>query len=344
MILIENRRTDPFFNLAVEDYFFKSAPLDEDVCLLWRNEPTVVVGRNQNAFAEVNLPFLEREGVRVVRRLTGGGAVYHDLGNLNYSFIAADPGAIDFAPMVRPVLTLLKRLGVPAELAGRNDLVLDAAKGEGGAKENLRKFSGSAQARLHGRLLHHGTLLFSVDLARMGGALSPDPDKFRSHAVASVAARVANLADFLPSVLTLGDFERLLSDEIEKTAGEPCVRRGLSAGETRGIEELRAKKYSRWEWNFGESPKSNFSARRRFAWGTLQVDFYLERGRIESASLTGDFFAEADPRSLAALFVGLPFERRALEERIDEAAVRAVFPALDRAEFFTLIFEKSPLA
>jgi len=187
MIYIENDRTDPWFNLAVEEFFLCRSPQPEPVVLLWRNSPVVVVGRNQNTCEEINQPFLKEHGIGVVRRLSGGGAVYHDLGNLNFTFIMPDDGhGLDFRFFTEPVIQVLREWGVAAEISGRNDIVVQG-----------KKVSGNAQARYRGRVLHHGTLLFQTDLETMVSALHVDPDKIRSHAVASIRNRVANIADFL---------------------------------------------------------------------------------------------------------------------------------------------------
>ncbi|MBR4256441.1 MAG: lipoate--protein ligase family protein, partial [Clostridia bacterium] len=187
MKIYKNEITDPYFNLASEQYLLDTE--EDDVFMLWRNRPSVIIGRNQNAYAEINRGFVTDNDIAVVRRLTGGGAVFHDLGNINFTFITKKGGAdaLDFARFCQPVIDALRALGVPAELSGRNDMTADG-----------RKFSGNAQCVYNGRVMHHGTLLFDADMNSMAGALNVDPEKMKSKGVKSVRARVCNLREFLP--------------------------------------------------------------------------------------------------------------------------------------------------
>ena len=193
---------DPYYNLAVEEYLFQTA--EDEVFMLWQNEPTVVIGKNQNAYAEVELDVLRERGIHLARRITGGGAVYHDLGNVNYTFIAkSGQQGIDFAHFTAPILRALAELGIRAELSGRNDLLVDG-----------RKFSGNAQYSANGKTLHHGTLLFDSDLTVLSDVLRPDEEKIRSKAVRSVRSRVTNLAPLLQKECQTGEFIDLLADFI----------------------------------------------------------------------------------------------------------------------------------
>lgn len=327
MIFYDDRRTCPYFNLAAEEFLLNSAPPDETIFRLWRNAPAVIVGRHQNALSEVCVPYIDSHGIALVRRLTGGGAVYHDLGNLNYTFITADSGGpLDFAPMVEPVLRLLGELRLPARLDGRNDVTLDG-----------KKFSGCAQSRSNGRLLHHGTLLFSADFDAMAVALSPDPEKFRSHAVASVRSRVTNLAEYLPPEITLSVFADRLVETVARSTSERFERRRFSDEQIRAVEKLRDEKYRTWDWNVGRSPRCDFVSQKRFVWGNLSVELRLDEGRIASAAFRGDFFALADPTELAALFVGRRFCADEIKNALSESAVRSVFPNLSRGELLELL-------
>ena len=208
--------TNPHYNLAVEEHLFRNE--QEDVCMLWQNEPTVVIGKNQNAFAEVDPDALRKDGVHLARRITGGGAVYHDLGNVNFSFVSvnsADTG-LDFARFTAPILAALRSLGVHAELSGRNDLLLDG-----------QKFSGNAQYSANGRTLHHGTLLFDTDLTALSRYLRPDEEKLKSKGIRSVRSRVTNLKPHLQISATTGEFIELLARFLraEYAPAEPPVPR-----------------------------------------------------------------------------------------------------------------------
>ena len=195
--------TNPHYNLAVEEYLFRHET--DDVCMLWQNAHTVVIGKNQNAFVEVDVDALQRDGVHLARRITGGGAVYHDLGNVNFSFISANSAetGLDFARFTAPIIKALASLGVHAELSGRNDLLLDG-----------QKFSGNAQYSANGRTLHHGTLLFDADLAVLARYLRPDEEKLKSKGIKSVRSRVTNLKPHLQISATTGEFISLLAQHL----------------------------------------------------------------------------------------------------------------------------------
>ena len=187
--------TDPSFNLAAEEFVFESLPKDRSYFMLWQNDRAVIIGKYQNTLAEINLPYIEANGIRVVRRLSGGGAVYHDLGNLNYTFIAdaKESERLDLRLFCEPVLRTLSSFGVKAELNGRNDMTVDG-----------QKFSGNAQMIRHGRVLHHGTILFDSDLEAVTLALHVDEAKIRAKGIRSVRSRVTNLADVQPGLYNKG--------------------------------------------------------------------------------------------------------------------------------------------
>lgn len=270
---------DPFYNLAVEEYLFKNKK--EDIFMLWQNEKTVVVGRNQNIKAEVNLAYTEREGIRVVRRITGGGAVYHDLGNLNYTFISGEGGGIDFRRFTSPIIEALASLGVKAELSGRNDL-----------ETGGRKFSGNAQCVDNGRVLHHGTLLFDTDLTVLEKALLVDPEKIRAHALSSVRSRVVNLKELLPNVGGACDFAEL----IEKFVGEEygIERLTLTEHDLIEIEKIRLKNLSS-EWLYpdeGIASRYHVTKTKRFDFGRVEIHLDISGDVIRSVKILGDFFGK----------------------------------------------------
>lgn len=298
MKIYRNFSTDPCFNLACEEYLLFHE--DEPVFMLWQNEPSVIIGRNQNAYAEVNTAFTEEHGIKVVRRLTGGGAVFHDLGNLNYTFIVPekDSSVLNFSYFAAPIIGALKDLGVHAELSGRNDLTVDG-----------KKISGNAQCVRSGKILHHGTLLFSADMSYLSEALRVDPEKIRSKGIKSVRSRVGNLKEYLPH-LTVNEFKTFLESRV---AGERAV---FSEEDQTAIASLVASKYATWEWNFGTSKTFQKSVKRRFPMGTVEISYNADGGRLTEVKIYGDFFSVGDVSALEAHMIGCPLETNALHERL----------------------------
>ena len=272
--------TDPALNLALEECLLQWLPADHPgLFLLWQNAPSVIVGRHQVTLDEIDADFVRRRGLPVVRRMTGGGAVYHDLGNLNFSFMENAHGrkTVDFARYLRPVCAALAELGVQASLTGRNDL-------EAGG----RKISGSAQSLRQGRILHHGTLLVSLDFGELVQALHVDPDKIRSKGIASVRSRVANISEFWTPGSGMEDLRAALLRHCADGEGslEPEV--------LRAAEELAERKYRSWDWNYGASPAFTLQRRERFPWGLVDWRLDVRDGIVRDCRICGDFFAAAD--------------------------------------------------
>ncbi|MDD3153678.1 MAG: lipoate--protein ligase [Victivallaceae bacterium] len=325
MKLIYNPCTDPAYNLAFEQIAMTA--LSGPVFLLWRNRPAIIVGRNQNTLAEIDSEYVEHQGIAVVRRNTGGGAVYHDLGNVNYSFIGDCGGPFDsFAPFAEPVIAALGKMGVDAVFSGRNDILVDG-----------RKVSGSAKCFHGGRVLFHGTLLFDVDLNVLGRALTPDPCKIASKGIASVRSRVANLKEFLPkeSVETFLEKMRKLIAEAFFAPGFEPPRAEMVAE----AEALAESKYRSWQWNYGSSCKYGFSRRGYFAGvGSIAAHLEIQRGEIVGAEFTGDFFGERDCREFAASLQGCKHEKVALRQRIATSNLKLFFGDLTPAQLLSVLF------
>lgn len=286
--------TDAAWNLAAEQYVFDALPRDRAYFMLWQNKNAVIIGKYQNTLAEINAEYVKEHQIQVVRRLSGGGAVYHDFGNLNFSFIADAEGLgqLDMRLFCLPVIRALRSLGVPAELNGRNDMTVDG-----------KKFSGNSQYIRQGRVLHHGTILFDSNLEAVGRALQPDEEKLSSKGVPSVRSRVTNLRPYLDASLSLADFRSvLLAQILSETPGEEYA---FSELDLQRIAEIREQRYARWDWNYGRSPAGNMEKKRRIeGCGTLSAFLGTDRGRISALQFAGDFFSTLGPDGLAERLIG----------------------------------------
>lgn len=330
MIYIENNCTDPAYNLAFEEVVFTETDRDEPVLLLWQNSPAVIVGRFQNTVEEINADFIRDNQIPVVRRNTGGGAVYHDLGNLNYSFIIPDvESKVDFRTFTIPVVRALRSLGVEAEQTGRNDILA------GG-----RKFSGNAQQFSRRRLLHHGTLMFDVNMENVAKALQVKEGKFRSRAAKSVRSRVTNLKPLLteagasPDMDTAGFRELLLSwfsREYE------LRREELTPGQRQAVQRLKEEKYDSRDWNYGRSPAADIVRGDFFRCGQIEFHFSLKNNRIRGVKITGDFFTSREIGELEELLSGLPYEREAILAALQEADPGSYFGDVTAEELADVI-------
>lgn len=308
MLNIINTSNDPYFNLALEEYFVlqvagsqssESTFAHQDVCILWQNRPTVVVGRNQNTEFQLNREFIDEQGIDVVRRLSGGGAVYHDAGNLNFTVIKHDAHTLrnDFSFFTEPVLTCLRNFGADVEFAGRNDLHIDG-----------KKFSGNAQYMHHDTLLHHGTILWGSELAVLGRALKAK--KRVARGVESVVSRVANVTEYLDTPLS--EFREALATELATFGGSDRIDYYLSPDDIETIEELATAKYRTDAWNWGASPQFNWVREDVLSAGNLMVCADVQEGRVTLMRIYGDFFEVQPVSELEALFEGLSVEELAV--------------------------------
>jgi len=328
MRYILDKTTDPYFNLAVEEYLLKNSK--EPVFRLWRNAPSVIVGRYQNALAEINRDFIEKNQIPVVRRLSGGGAVFHDLGNINYTFIDTRREGEDTSAMFRrfsaPVISALRAMGVPAVLEGRNDLLIEG-----------RKFSGNAIA-VHGdRVLQHGTLLFKSSIGNLAAALNTRPEKFTGKAVKSNVARVTNISEHLPQDrkdMTVEDMMEWLFGFI--AAGEN-QKSEYSRKELDAIGALKESRYATMEWNYGKSPRYSFRNSAKFRCGFIEVCLDVKDGVISGCSIMGDYFFTRPTEELCRALEGVPHSRRAVGERLSSLPVADYFGEDITDELLSLI-------
>jgi lipoate---protein ligase len=327
MLIIRRHNTDPYFNLATEEYVLKN--FEEDSFMLWRNAPSIIVGKHQNTLAEINVDYVKQNNIPVVRRLSGGGAVFHDLGNLNFTFIrkGAEDTLIDFRKYTLPILEVLQNIGIEARFEGRNDLTI------GGMK-----FSGNAEHIWKNRVLHHGTLLFSSHMPDLAQALNADPLKFRDKAVKSVRSRVTNISEHLTEPMDVLQFSTLIQDHIiEKYPDATLIE--LSAEDHEKIYELVREKYNTWEWNFGYSPNYNFKRIvRTEKSGTIEFDLDVRNGTIRHIRIFGDYFSKYDTEVIETALTGAGHSEAAIREAILPYHIDDYFANITMEEFIGGMF------
>lgn len=306
MLIIDSPSTNAYFNIASEEYLLHHYP-DQEIFLLYVNAPSIIVGRFQNTLAEINLDYVDKNHIKVVRRMSGGGAVYHDLGNLNFSFhtpLGTDDFN-DFSRFTQPVVDLLNDLDVPARLEGRNDLLVDG-----------KKFSGNAKLARNGKMIQHGTILINSEMKVLSEALKINPLKFRDKAVKSARARVTNLIDYLPEETTVESFKQLLIEQIMKENGDDTQIHRLTTDEMAAIEKLAHEKYSTWEWNFGVSPAYDFNKAIKVPAGFIEIHLDVKKGVIRQARIYGDFFASKPINELEEKLIGVKHEPAYIQQTL----------------------------
>ncbi len=329
MIYISNESTNPYYNLAMEEYLFSISD-GNDYLLLWRNEPTIVVGKHQNTMEEINSQYVKDKKIHIVRRMTGGGAVYHDLGNLNYSLIIKSnyEGDYDFGKFTFPIVRALGRLGVKAEQTGRNDITIEG-----------KKFSGNAQFVSKGKVLHHGTLLFDSQMEELTNSLKVSKDKIISKGIKSIRSRVTNIKDYLAEDIDIMEFKKLLLrymfDEDEKLEiGE------LSKEDIQNIENLKENKYMTWEWNYGKSPDFNIKRSKRFGSGKVEALIDVKDGIIDAIKFYGDFFGTGDLSDIENALKGKRYEDNEVTNSLKEIKIDYYFKNIQSEDLINLILGK----
>lgn len=329
MKYIRSPRIDPSFNLALEQYVFDALDRSFGYFMLWQNDNTIVVGKHQNTVEEINAAYVKEHGIQVVRRLSGGGAVYHDLGNLCFTFITDQKDGVpfDFSLFCRPVVRALAEIGVTAEISGRNDILIDG-----------QKFSGNAQYRKQGRVMHHGTLMFDSDLDVVGQALRVPEDKIASKGIKSVRSRVTNIKPYAPEGMTLSAFEAaLVSHMFQEFEMEELT---LAPADLAEVERLRQERYVKWEWNYGFSPSFQIQKSRRVEnCGRIEVRMNVEDGVIRDIDFHGDYFGDGDPAELSERLKGLPLREDTLRSSLSTLHLPDYFSNMELETFLSILLQ-----
>ena len=331
VINVINESVNPYYNLALEEHLLKEMNADDDLFMLWQNSPAIIVGRNQNTWDEINLDFVRKKNIAVVRRMTGGGAVYHDLGNLNFTFIIrnwkSSLAALNFTRFARPIVDALRALGVLAEFSGRNDIVVKGMK-----------VSGNAQYCYKDLALNHGTLLFDSRIEDIVQALNVSKDEIASKGVASVRSRVANIKEYLSRPITMAEFRELLIASVARTCAGNFRAYALNGEDIRRTEQLTKSKYETWNWNFGASP--GFSLRKSWCFDRGKVDVLLDvrDGLIVGCLICGDFLDSGAISPLENCLIGLPYREDTVREALAGVNPGEYISGLDRESLLKLIF------
>ncbi|KXH84124.1 lipoate--protein ligase [Sporosarcina sp. HYO08] len=330
MFFIDNKGiTDPRINLAIEEYALKTMDINRDSFLLFYiNEPSIIIGKNQNTVEEIDTEYVDANGIHVVRRLSGGGAVYHDLGNLNFSFITKDDGDSfrNFKKFTEPVIQALAEMGVKAELLGRNDILIDG-----------RKVSGNAQFSTNGRMFSHGTLMFDTEIERVVSALKVRKDKIESKGIKSIRSRVANISEFLEEPMTIEQFRKQILISI--FGGEENIQYvELTEEDWKNIHKLSAERYGNWDWNYGKSPKFNVQHSHRFPVGGIDVRLQVNKGTIEDMHIYGDFFGVGEVAIVEESLKGVQYDRQSIGEALTAIDIPTILGGITKEEFIQLIY------
>jgi lipoate-protein ligase A len=334
MIFVPNDLRDPRVNLAIETFLLQEMAIDEPILLFYINEPSIIIGRNQNTIEEINKEYVDEKGIHVVRRFSGGGAVYHDEGNLNFSFIMPDDGNSfrDFEKVTKPIIQALHDMGVEgAQLKGRNDLVI-----------NDMKFSGNAMYATNGRMFAHGTIMFDSDVNEVVNSLKVRKDKIESKGIKSIRSRVTNIKPFLPNENQEMTTEEFSQEVLLKIFGVNSVEAiktyTLTDNDWEKVKAISEKYYANWDWNYGKSPAFDIERRKRFPIGSIEVRLNVAEGKITDAKIYGDFFGLGEVKDVEDALVGTKYEKNALKEVVDTIDVKKYFGNIETNDLFELVY------
>jgi lipoate-protein ligase A len=328
MRYIVNHSTSPYYNLAMEAYCLENIDVGEDYFLLWQNRPSIIVGKNQCTQQEVNANFVADRSISVARRISGGGAVYHDFGNLNFTFISRVDNfdEVDYKRYVAPVIEALGEMGVHAEVSGRNDVAIDG-----------KKISGNAQRIFKNRIMHHGTLLFDVNLDDLVQALNVSPDKIVSKGIQSVRSRVTNIKPFLPQHETLESFKHHLTERFSNGFQSEEIK--LTERDLMTVRRMEQDQFSTWDWIYGNSPEFSLKSSARFPGGKIEIQLESEDGKISDIFIQGDFLSVLDVTTLEKKLIGVKFDRDAVYERLKSCPIALYLGSISLDDFINVLFD-----
>ena len=326
MLFINHNNINPYFNHAAEEYVLKN--FDDECFMLWRNSPCILIGKNQNAFAEINTAYVKENNIIVVRRLTGGGAVFNDLGNINFTFISKNKGDINsnFRKFTLPILKALDSLGINANFSGRNDITIDE-----------KKISGNAQYYYKDKVLHHGTLLFSSSISNLSEALKVNPLKIKSKGVNSVSARVTNIRNYLNNDMDVLQFKNYITSFVMDYFNEKKLY-NFTDYDFKNINTIMEDRFSKFSWNFGRNPEYEFRKEIRFKGGTIEVNFNVVNGYINDLKFYGDFFFKDNISKLEKNFLNIKHDFNNINCLLDKIDVQAYINDMEKEDLLELLF------
>ncbi len=326
MLCIQSESPDPYFNLSSEEYLLRC--FEKDVFLLYRNSPSIIVGKHQNTLAEINYDFVRKNRIAVARRISGGGTVFHDFGNLNFAFFTGgrEGELVNYRRYTFPIIEALGKMGLKAILGERNELLLG----------NL-KISGTASHVHKQRVMHHGTLLFSSEMDDLSDALKAQSDRFSDRAVKSVSSKVTNISDHLARRIGVDEFQEQIYNHVLKSMDDNTI---YNYGDHDLIEiaKLRKSKFSTWEWNFGYSPKYQLNNNLKFEAGNIHIRLNVVKGIIGEVKIQGDFISEKGIHVLEDMLVGSFHNPESLRLRLSGILIADYITGLDSKALISALF------